>query len=244
MTGYKILAVDGDIGKLDDFYFDDQSWSIRYAVVNTGHWLLGRRVLLSPAVLGDADEEEKELSVGLAREQIENSPPVYSDRPVSQQEEIELQRYFGWPAYWGTDAGFAAPAGLWALPAAPLGAAAEKPEPRQREGNPHLRSVREVEGYHIHGSDGEIGHVEDFIVDDEQWVVRYGLVNTRNWWPGKKVIVAISWIGKVDWAERAVSVDLCREEIRNSPEFDLSRPVNREYERKLYEHYRRPGYWS
>jgi hypothetical protein len=154
--------------------------------------------------------------------------------------------------YWGGAAHF----GAGAAATLPYALAAAKTAKEEEEGDSrsdaaegqskssHLRSTREVIGYNIQASDGEIGHVEDFIVDDETWIIRYMVVNTRDWLPGKKVLVAPRWIEKVTWAESKVYVELTRESVKNSPEFDPSAPVNREYETKLYDYYGRPKYWA
>ena len=240
LAGYKIAAVDAVVGKVDDVYFDDSGWQVRYLVVDTGKWLPGRRVLLAPTVVADADDEAKAVAVGLTQEQIRNSPPSYADMPVSRQHEIELQQYFGWPAYWGAETGLGMAPPL--IPpehepaaAAGAGAALERPS-----GDLHLHSVKEVAGYAIEAADGSVGHVEDVIVDDEDWTVRYLLVDTRNWWPGGHVIVAADWVNRISWIDHAVFVDLTRKAVKNSPPYDASRPVNREYEEKLYRHYGKP----
>jgi hypothetical protein len=122
--------------------------------------------------------------------------------------------------------------------------ATEQEEKEERHSDPHLRSTREVIGYHIQARDGEIGHVDDLIVDDELWYLRYLVIDTRNWLPGRKVLVAPAWAEQVSWIERKVYIDLKRETIKNSPEFDPSMPVNREYEVQLYDYYGRPRYWG
>lgn len=239
LQGYAIRAIDGDIGKVHDFYFDDQSWLIRYLVVDTGNWLPGRRVLISPYALGQPDWGAQVFPVELSKEQVENSPHVETDKPVSRQMEENLHTYYGWTPYWRTGA----PAfGLGAAAAARLVAEAERARERSKKLNddPHLRSTREVIGYHIQATDGEIGHVEDLIVDDEHWTLHYLVVNTRNWLPGRKVLVAPAWAQKVNWAEKQIYVDLTQEAIRNSPEFDPRAPVNQAYEIRLYDYYGRP----
>lgn len=230
MRGYKIAAVDGIIGKVADWYFEDRSWAVRYLVADMGGWLPGRRVLLSPSALGDADEDAGSIPVGLSSEQVRKSPASYTDEPVSRQHEIALQQHFGWPAYWTAGLGMAAPVEPAPISGAGAGTA-------RASGDPGLRSLKEVTGYTIHATDGEIGRAEDFIVDDEEWLLRYVLVDTGSWLPGEHVIVATSWVGGVSWAERTVFLNLTQEAIRNSPPFDASQPVNREYEAKLYEYY-------
>ena len=107
----------------------------------------------------------------------------------------------------------------------------------------HLRSTQEVTGYYIGATDGEIGHVEDFIIDDESWSIRYIVVDTRNWWPGKKVLASPEWIEKVSWADSTVYVELTRAAIKSAPEYDASSPIDRDYEDRLHTHYGRQGYW-
>jgi hypothetical protein len=243
LRGYTLRATDGDIGQVYEFYFDDLTWVIRYLVVDTGSWLLGRKVLLSPGSLGQPDWETEALPVGLTKEQVEFSPDIRTDEPVSRQMEVDLHTYYGWTPYWR---GAMPPFGLGAAAAAEM--IAHSPEERdagkEEKRDPHLRSTREVIGYRIQARDGEIGHVEDLVVDDETWAIRYLVVDTRNWLPGRMVLVAPAWAQQVNWIERKVHVDLGRETIEKSPEFDPSAPVNREYEVQLYDYYGRPVYWD
>jgi hypothetical protein len=240
LHGYTVRATDGDIGTVHEFYFDDHTWTIRYLVVDTGGWLSGRPVLLSTLALGQPDWEERVFPVLLTREQVEHSPDIATHKPVSRQMEGDLHAYYGWSPYWRTSMSTLG-AGAAAVAHVISGTEEGSGEPGR---DPHLRSTRQVSGYHIQASDGEIGHVEDFIAEDEAWVVRYIVVDTRNWLPGRKVLVAPAWIERVSWAERKVHVDLTRETIKHSPEFDPSAPVNREYELRLYDYYGRPKYWT
>lgn len=238
LRGYKIRAKDGDIGKVVEFYFDDKGWTIRYLVADTGNWLPGRQVLIAPAAFhGQPDWKSETFPVILTKEMIKESPHISTDRPVSRQKELKLNRYYGWPIYWSLN-----PEGIpvGELPVAESGI----PPTEEPEGDSHLRSSREVIGYHIQAKDGEIGHVDDFIVDDENWIIRYMIVDTRNWLPGKKVLVSPHWIEEVNWAEAKVHVDLTREKIKDSPEYDPAASVNREYEEILYDYYGRPKYWK
>jgi hypothetical protein len=198
-------------------------------VADTGNWLSDRSVLLSTTTLGAPDWEARVFPVRLTMEQVEKSPPISADEPVSRQMEVDLHGYYSWPPYWN---------------AAAYVAAAQANADKKRRGDPHLRSTREVIGYHIHATDEQIGHVDDFIVEDEAWVMRYMVVDTRNWLPGKKVLVAPQWTASVDWVGRQVNVDLDKETIEKGPEFDPSLPVNREYEVRLYDYYGRPHYWK
>jgi sporulation protein YlmC with PRC-barrel domain len=247
LQGVTIQATDGEIGKVEQFYFDDETWTIRYLVVNTSHWLAGRLVLISPIALGPRGFVSNRFDVALTKKQIENSPHIDTHKPVSRQHEAVYMGYYGYPYYWGGS-------GLWGLASYPAGLTvqreavteAESLEARAGKESPdsHLRSTNEVTGYHIEAADGEIGHVKDFIVEDETWAIRYLEVDTRNWWPGKKVLVSPAWINNVSWPESKVSVDLSRESIKNGPEYIESAPITREFEKTLYDHYGRPAYWS
>jgi hypothetical protein len=230
--GYTIEASDGDIGKVSDFLFDDELWIIRYLVANTGNWLVGRQVLISPAAFyGKPKWESEKFPLILTRQMVEESPDISEDEPVSRQKESEIVAYYHWPAYW------------YPVVQARRGTEGERRAQDEESGDSHLRSVREVESYHIEARDGSIGHVEDFIIDDERWEIMYLVVNTRNWLPGRKVLVARLWIDEVSWFDSKVTVDMTKEAIQKSPEFDPSAPVNREYEEVLYDYYGRPKYW-
>jgi len=252
LRGHTIQAADGEIGKVDQFLFDDQTWTIRYLVVNTGNWLLERLVLVSPIAIRAIDWQQRLVEVNLNREQVEHSPNIASDQPVSRQQEEEYFRYYRYPPYWGGPglwgtglyppyAGYAGAAGP---PADMLPMAEPSPAQTERQGDPHLRSTHEVVGYSIQARDGEIGHVEDFIVDDATWSIRYMVVATRNRWPGKKVLISPRWIESVSWSARTVAVDLTREAVKQSPEYDSSKVLNREYEIRLHRYYQRSGYWE
>ncbi|MGD2245276.1 MAG: PRC-barrel domain-containing protein [Candidatus Aminicenantes bacterium] len=238
LFGYSIAAVDGDLGKVHDFLFDEILWIARYLVVDTGGWLPGKKVLLVPSSLGEPDWKTQTFPVNLNKEMVENSPEIAEDMPVSRQHEIELHKHYRWIPYWtvGVRVGEVVP---------PSAAKEEKKEEEtdKKEGDPYLRSIREVTGYHIHATDGDIGHVEDFIADVRTWMVRYMVVDTKNWLPGRKVLVAPDWIDRISWPDSKVQVDLSREKIKNSPEFNPSEPINRKYEERLYDFYGRPKYW-
>lgn len=243
MQGYTLRARDGDIGTVADFYFDDERWALRYLVADTGSWLTGRSVLISPLAIAGVDWGAERLDLTLTREQVERSPDIDTDRPVSRQHELEYYNYYGWAPYWGG-------AGLWgpvAYPPAPVPAAMPAPAPpvaERERGDSHLRSAKEVRGYTIGALDGEIGRVGDFIVDDRDWAIRYLVVDTGGWLSGRSVLVTPQWIAGVSWEGARVDIDLTRDTIRNSPEFDPSRPVERDYEARLHDHYGRPAYWA
>lgn len=239
---YTIYAVDGDVGGVEGFYFDDESWSVRYLVVKAGGLLLNRQVLIAPGFLEGADYKSRVLRTNLTKQQVENSPGIETNRPVAAQQELDYYAHYGTTPYWGSGWEAAVPT------AAPPPEAAWKgggeATPAEERGDPHLRSTQEVVGYGIAAADGEIGHVEDFIIDDEEWQIRYVAVDTRDWLPGKKVLVSPRWVSEISWLEGRMSVDLGRDEITGAPEWDPNAPVDWEYETELHAHYGRTPYWA
>jgi hypothetical protein len=248
LKGYSIRATDGEIGQVEDFYFDDQHWTVRYLVVDTGGWLLGRKVLVSPISIGRAARDQQSLAVNLTKKQIEDSPSIDTDKPVSRQYETAYYDYYHYPSYWGGPylwGPTAFPGEVIAPPPSDLAMeAAAKRQPLAESSDPHLRSAREVSDYYIEATDGEIGHVEDFLVDDENWAIRYMLIDTKNWWPGKKVVVSPDWIERVSWADSRVYVNESRDNIQHAPEFESNEALTREFEARLHHHYNRAPYWD
>jgi len=242
LKGFTIRATDGEIGTVEDTYFDDETWAIRYLTVDTGGWLGGRVVLISPILVHQVEWQSKLLDVMLTKEQLKNSPDINTHQPVSRQHESEYFAYYGYPVYWGGPYMWGSsllPGGL----AVPIAAALEGAALGTDSADSHLRSSHEVTGYNIEASDGEIGHVAGFVMDDETWAIRYIEVGTRNWWPGKKVLVSPAWIERVSWADSSVYVNLSREIIQSGPEYSESEPITRDYETQLFSHYGRPPYW-
>lgn len=249
LKGCTIAARDGDIGSVSEVYFDDQRWVIRHLVVDTGGWLTGRNVLVSPHAISRIDLAAQRVETTLSREQIEQAPDIDAAKPVSRQHEIPYYDYYGYPYYW-------AGAGLWgaaafplaggAIPAAtPAGGAASDAERDAAEAepaDPNLRSSAEVVGYHIEASDGGIGHIEDFVFDDRSWAIRYAAVDTRNWLPGRHVLVSPQWIDSVSWSDRKVFFNVTREAVKESPPFDKQNLPNQpDEEQRLSRHYGRDG---
>jgi hypothetical protein len=243
LQSYTMGATDGDIGRVDDLYFDDQGWTVRHLVIDTGGWLTGRRVLIPPRAVQNIDVAGQRLVTNLTRRQVEESPGLDSDRPVSRPYERDLYTYYGYPHYW------AGPY-LWgpityptAPPPATYDALAAGGAADPSTGDTHLRSARDVTGHGIHATDGELGHVEDYLVD-EVWSFRYLIVDPRNWWPGHHVLISTDWITAVHWNDSTVQVSVDKEAVRNAPAYDPAGWVDRNYETRYYEHYGRPAYWQ
>jgi hypothetical protein len=219
--GGKLGASDGDIGHIKDFYFDDKTWVIRYLIADTGSWLTGRDVLLSPHSFGQWDDETKSLAVNLTCNQIEKSPSPESHRPVSRQYEMEFYRYYGWPAYWeGTD--------VWGLGGFPLTipvmpvAADQKLKHHHRE-DKHLRSSHAVTGYTIHAKDGDLGKVSGFRIDDKQWTIHDLVVETGHWYAGKEILIPINRVESISYEESKVTVTLTQADIKRTAENEVAR---------------------
>ena len=238
LKDFKLNGFDGEIGKVDEFYFDDNYWTIRYLIADTGTWLMNRLVLISPYALAAVNPEQKNINVTLTKKQIEESPATYHHKPVSRQYEEIYYNYFGWPVYWE---------GMYKW-----GAFSHVERDRNKSGTSargetvqelYLRSTHDVIGHAVHATDGEIGHVEDFIIDDETWDIRYLVIDTKILWLGKKVLVSPKWVERIRWDESKVYVNLLRDTIRLSPEYSEESLLSREYETGLHQHYNRTGYW-
>ena len=224
LYGDKLGASDGEIGHVKDFYFDDQNWAIRYMVADTGSWLPGRQVLISPHSLGRLDQSGKVLRLNLTRKQIENSPSIDSHKPVSRQFEEAYYQYYGWPYYWQGDA-------LWGMTGFPILELQATPIPIERsrvtanhgEGaDAHLRSTKDVNGYHVQASDGMIGHVCDFMIDAQSWAIHQLVIKTGHALSGKEVQIPTSKIDRISYEESKVCVNLTIEAVEQSPEHHLA----------------------
>jgi hypothetical protein len=238
LTGYLLKGIDGDFGTVKEFFFDDFHWAVRYLVADTGTWLSGRQVLISPFSFGVIHEKSRHISVKLTKIQIEGSPALSSDLPVSKQFEADYHAHYDWPAYWSGPY-------LWGttqLPQHPFHNQ-KTLNSDEKEWNPRLRSISAVTGYTIQSSDGTMGRVVDFVIDAESWAIRYLVVDTADWWPGRQVLIAVRWIDKVSWELSKIFVELTRAEIKHSPEFTPATLLTREYEVELHGHFNREGYW-
>jgi uncharacterized protein YrrD len=258
LEGYAVGATDGAIGHVNDFYFDDAAWVVRYLVVETGEWLMKRNVLISPVAIGRPDWAGRVLPVSITKEQVKNSPDIDTAKPVSRQQESAYLGYYGYPNYWGAEGNWSGdPRPAMMLTGLGYGGAdaeyrkvqadcdhAKVEAERHRSDDRHLRSCREVMSYHIHATDGDIGHVFGLLLDEETWSVRFIVVDTSNWWSGHQMLIAPQWIQSVSWPEAKVLVDLKREEVRAAPSYDAAVRVDRQREAEIYQHYGRAGYWT
>jgi PRC-barrel domain len=222
LYGSALHASDGDIGHITDFYFDDKSWVIRYVVVDTGSWLSGREVLISPHAFGKLNSGGKTLPLLVTRQKVENSPSIESHKPVSRQYEIEYYKYYGWPVYWNGGA-------MWGLGGYPIVLPPSKDEmksqlqPHHRE-DKHLQSVRAITGYQVKATDGIIGEAAGFMMIDKSWVLRDLVVKAGHWYAGKEVLIPTANIQRISYEQSEVLVNLTTAEIQHTPDRGVVRP--------------------
>lgn len=240
LYGYTLGALDGEIGRVKGFYFDDKDWVVRYLVADTGTWMLGHKVLISPYALGSIYPGGRILQVRLTREKIEESPSIETDLPVARQHELAYYRYYNWPTYWeGPD--------VWGHSAVPFIPPAEEiaeqeaqgeqiPSALSNEFDSHLRSTLEVTGYHIQAADGEVGHVEDFLIEDENWAIKSLVVAVGHWWSGKNVLVPVKSIDRVSWADAKVFVNSTKSALLEEPEYQHAIPGPADHDPRLFRH--------
>ena len=225
LQNFSIGATDGAIGKIKDFYFDDRAWVVRYLVVETGTRLSNRRVLIAPTGLGELDLASEVIPAALTCAQVRDSPNIDTHKPISRQQEEQLLSYYGYANYWAAGGLLESdPAAGLLLPTRPLALPPRESTelPRSPHGDPHLRSCAAVSGYHVHASDGDIGHVDGMLIDSRDWRVRFFIVNTSNWWLGYRVLVGTNLVTDVDWGDSKVTVQLSRDAVRNSHVYDAS----------------------
>jgi len=229
LIGNRMEGTDGEMGKVEEFYFDDQAWIIVYLVVKTGNWLSGREVLISPYALIMGMDRPGIFPVNLTKEQIKNSPDIDTNLPVSRQQEIALHQYYPWQSYWGT--GFYE-GGIWGIVTPP----AVDPLPvKPPVGDLHLRSTHAITGYHIETTDGKLGHLRDFIIDDETWHIEYLVIEMHSWPAGKKVLIARKHIKEIQWAASKILVDVTSKVLENTRTYDESEFLHPETLDKVFD---------
>jgi hypothetical protein len=238
------------LGKINDFYFDDEDWVIRYLEFDTSNWLIRRKALISPVALTAPDWKNKTIQTNLSQEQINNCPGIGVHRPVSRQQEIKYFAYYGYPIYWGGN-------GLWGEGLYPAGlmsanskrdpqpnAVASKAYSIAQNDDPHLRSWEKVKGYKVQGADEDIGHITDFLVDEQTFAIRYVIVQTSDWWFGNQVLISPQWFSEVQWSDSTVIVKHTRDEIQSAPTYNSTEKLERSREEDIHKHYGFHGYWQ
>jgi hypothetical protein len=235
LIGFTVKAPDEDLGKVKEFYIDDRNWSIRYILVDTSEWLTERRVLLSPFAFGKPNTKLKVIEQELTREQIKSSPGIAEYGRITQNEEIRLCDYFGWPVFCEDTAAD--------LHEQITDIEREGPSADEHDVGTHMISSSHLKGFSVEGIDGEVGYVEDMILDDDTWTIRYLAADTHKWLPGRKVLIATEWIERINEPDETMHVDMSKKLFKDSPEYDPSQPITRNYEDKYYDYFNRPKYW-
>lgn len=219
LIGCKLAALDGAVGHAKDFYFDDKSWAIRYLVADTGSWLTGRLVLLAPHAFAKLNPLENTLHLKLHQKQIECSPSIETHQPVSRQFEIDYFQYYGWPAYWNVPAmgGF----GGYPVVKAPSKDQIEAQRKHPSKEDKHLQSILAVTGYAIHATDGVIGTVSGFQVDDRNWTISKIVVDAGHWYAGKEILISPAKIKRISYEDSQVFVNLTKDDIQQTADHDV-----------------------
>jgi hypothetical protein len=246
LKGYALQATDGRFGSVSDVLFDGKTWKIRWLVVDTGGWLTGRKVLIHPSAANQVDFEKQTITVPLTKSKIKDSPDLLQDQPVSRHLESNLYDYYGWDPMWG---GSLFERGAVAEPFNTLPYFSDagrrdlaEAHDRMHEGDPDLHSMNVVTDYHIQATDGAIGHLENLVIEDGTWIVRYLIVDTRNWWPGQHVLLSPVVVRAIGWGDRQIDVTVSRAAVRASPPWDPAAVIGKIYQKRLHLHYDWPGY--
>ncbi|HXK60791.1 MAG TPA: PRC-barrel domain-containing protein, partial [Acidobacteriota bacterium] len=214
VNGTTVHATDGDIGKVVDSYFGDEKWAVRYLVVDVGSWVPGGHVLISPIAVTRIDWTRGRIDLTIDRSKVRSSPPADLMVPIARRYEREYYRYYGWPFYWGG-------VGVWGSEAGPANLAAGGFESSSRadetsgerdvrrtvgthreEQDHHIRSAREVAGYYIKATDQEVGHIDDYLIDENSWVIDSIVIDTSNWPGGKTVVLPRQQIQQINWSTK------------------------------------------
>ncbi len=222
LINYNIEAKDGLIGEMKEFYFDDQNWKIRYLIVKTGNWLSDRKVLIPLDAILKEPWKNGVFPLSLTKEQVKKSPDIDTDKPVSRQQEVELYGHYQWENYWGS--GFFGGGSLGGgipFPLIDKEVFTETDKKKNHKNDDiHLRSTGTVTNYQVHATNGDIGHVNDFIIDDETWQIKFIVVDTHNWFGGKKVLIKVEDIKKIDWMEDKFFLDITTSAVEKSKLFE------------------------
>lgn len=241
LIDFEVFAQDEKLGEIHDIYFQDNVWKVKYAVVESGDWLLGERFIIATEALHKPNWEEKQITTDISKEDIKSRPEIDFAKPVSREKLSELHQHYQWSQFMPSGAQIYGPYPI----VSPTADIAQRKELREEteEGEANLRSAEEVTGYEVECEDDCIGSVKDFFVDEKDWVIRYLLIDIGRWISNREVIVSPDWVSEIEWLDGEIEVNLTKEQIENSPEYNPSEPLTREYETALYDFYHQPGYW-
>ncbi|MCC3144961.1 PRC-barrel domain-containing protein [Halanaerobium sp. Z-7514] len=251
LKAFKVQGKEEELGEVSDFYFDQDHFILRYLVLDTDCWLKKEQTLISTDEIEAIDHNKKEIKTTMRAEALENGPSLEKNQPISKIMEENVVDYYDWPLYWAsTSSG--------GVPTIPAGTKMreklfdfetltdEEKQAKEEELDSNLRSLNEISGYEIQAVDKSFGKVKDLFVDEEDWLIRYLLIDTRKILPSKKVIIAPEWVRHISWDKKQIFVDKSKKEIKNAPKYEEDEAkelVDRDYEEDLYDHYDEPKYW-
>lgn len=239
IAGYAIESKDGIQGKVKDFLFDEETWTIRYLEADLGNLFSERKVLIPKVFLKVPDWTNQRFPVELSKSDVEKCPELGENLPISRKYEQELSKYYATNAYWPQTHIHSIGAPGITHPPRPVRTLSKRIDEKKLD--THLRSFLEIKGYHINAIDGKIGHIDDIIIDDTDWKIVYAVVDTSNWLPwSKKVLIGTNWMDEISYVNNEIKINLHIDSIKSAPEFDPSEPINEEYEKKLYDYIGRP----
>jgi len=236
LIGATVAATDETVGELDDAYFDDRHWAVRYLVVRSDEADHAAPLMVSPVAVEAISEDASRIDLAVDKESVEKAPGVGHEQPVSVQRERAYYDYYGWPYYWQGPGVWGAWSGAAGMRMLPVGVPPDRVVADELSGQEeaeagaagsgeldetsrHLRSANEVIGYFVEATDHEVGHVEDLLLDPDSWRLTAVVVDTSNWWFGKRVAVPSEHFVAVDWETETVSVDLTRAQVKAEHEY-------------------------
>lgn len=231
---YKVLTNDKTEGDIQDFLFDEKRWTIRYMKADFGNFFSPEKVLIPKEFLEAPDWQNRFFPIKMSNDEIDKCPNLDDHQPVSRKYEEMLFEHYDLKPYWYS--AYTVPIASSFYPPRPL--KVPSAEIDENKLDTILRSFEEVKGYHIQAVDGKIGHIEDIIVDDDDWQIVYVAIDTSNWLPwSKKVLIAIDWMETISYEKREVKINLHTESIKNAPEYDESQTIDESFEKTLYDFY-------
>lgn len=231
LIGFSLSATDGEIGKVKDFYFDDNTWKIRYLVVETGNWLFGRKVLIAPHAILHSLEESRTIAVSMTKEQVKNSPDIDTDKPVSKQSEADLYQHYAWP--YGS-AGMGYPSAAMITGAAELSNEMDNVEHHYDK---HLRSYKHITDYKVYNEDGPVGDTEDFLLNTEDWTLPYLIVHTPVSSSNEKTVIPTRKIRSIDLNTYMVLIDLSTASLASSLKIAPGGFLSEEQQQRLFNNF-------
>ncbi|PSL50806.1 PRC-barrel domain protein [Salsuginibacillus halophilus] len=246
LRNFGVITSDGELGKIDDVYMDEDQWVIRYLVVNRKPLLPGGKVLVSPIAVERMDINGQTIHLNVTKEELEEAPGKEEAEPITRKKELELHHHFGYGYYWPAQ-------GMWGSFPYPHQLRVEAPHHQRPQELPNeeeikVRSLKEMtgdwSGYDVEGSDGDIGTIDDVIVEDDTWNIRYISVDTGRLFSTGHAVLSSSWILHTEDEEKKVRVKMARHEVQAAPEYVPGQPLDREFEERLFDHYDQEKYWE